>query len=589
MIAAIYARKSTSQDGVVDEAKSVKRQVEHATTYAASQGWTVDDRFIFEDDGISGAEFANRPGFLRLLNALKPKAPFHVLIVSELSRLGREQLETGFALKQIAQAGVRIFSFFERREIPLDSPTNRFLVNAVSFASEMEREQARQRALDVSFGKARAGYVTGGKVFGYENIRVNGHVERRILEPEAEIVRAIYDFAAEGHGSRHIAHMLNERHVPCPRAQQGRPSGWDQGTIRAVLGRPLYRGIIEYGATRKRDAWGRKKITARPATDLVRVSAPHLRIIAPEVAVDVDMIRRDRRQRYLRSNDGRLLGRPTLGKFLLSGMLKCHCGANYELQQAHGWRKGGYVCSAARRKGRAVCDNTRTFPREETEHAILTVIEGVVLSPAYIETVLDRIFVPDDGDRSALEAERAELERQLANLTEAIKLGGNLKRLVDEMEAVQQRLLMVQRYLEPKEAANRAEVRAALEQRVDDWKTILRQHPIQARQILHHLLDGPIQIQPAAGFQIDPGDDRGLENITPDDFRLTEGEFREVANSMRHIAGMMVWTAATKPIGLLQGLPGSERLASPSIPSWNQIMAWLHDMAVLRESGIAAA
>jgi hypothetical protein len=31
MIAAIYARKSTEQNGVADEAKSVQRQIEHAT------------------------------------------------------------------------------------------------------------------------------------------------------------------------------------------------------------------------------------------------------------------------------------------------------------------------------------------------------------------------------------------------------------------------------------------------------------------------------------------------------------------------------------------------------------------------------
>ena len=46
-----------------------------------------------------------RPGFLRLLNALKPKPPFQVLIMSEESRLGREQIETAYALKQIMDAG----------------------------------------------------------------------------------------------------------------------------------------------------------------------------------------------------------------------------------------------------------------------------------------------------------------------------------------------------------------------------------------------------------------------------------------------------------------------------------------------------
>src|SRR5687768_6521318 len=95
-IAAIYARKSTDQTGVADDQKSVTRQVEHARVYAVSKGWTVDAECVFVDDGISGAEFANRPGFLRLMNALKPRAPFQVLIMSEVSRLGREQIETAY-------------------------------------------------------------------------------------------------------------------------------------------------------------------------------------------------------------------------------------------------------------------------------------------------------------------------------------------------------------------------------------------------------------------------------------------------------------------------------------------------------------
>src|SRR5688500_6002849 len=100
MIAAIYARKSTEQNGVADEAKSVTRQIEHARAFAAERGWTVADDHVYVDDGISGAEFATRPGFVRLMAALKPRAPFDVLIMSEESRLGREQIEVAYALKQ---------------------------------------------------------------------------------------------------------------------------------------------------------------------------------------------------------------------------------------------------------------------------------------------------------------------------------------------------------------------------------------------------------------------------------------------------------------------------------------------------------
>jgi DNA invertase Pin-like site-specific DNA recombinase len=56
MIAAIYARKSTEQNGTSDEEKSVTRQIEHAKAYAAKKGWAVADDHVYVDDGISGAD-----------------------------------------------------------------------------------------------------------------------------------------------------------------------------------------------------------------------------------------------------------------------------------------------------------------------------------------------------------------------------------------------------------------------------------------------------------------------------------------------------------------------------------------------------
>jgi DNA invertase Pin-like site-specific DNA recombinase len=174
VIAAIYARKSTDQNGVADEAKSVTRQIEHAQAYAARKGWTVRDEHVYVDDGISGAEFANRPGFDRLMAALKPRAPVQVLIMSEESRLGREAIETAYALKQLITASVRMFFYLEDRERTFDSPTDKLLMSVTAFADEVEREKARQLTYDAMQRKAKAGHVTGGRVFGYDNVEVLG-------------------------------------------------------------------------------------------------------------------------------------------------------------------------------------------------------------------------------------------------------------------------------------------------------------------------------------------------------------------------------------------------------------------------------
>jgi DNA invertase Pin-like site-specific DNA recombinase len=289
MNAAIYARKSTEQIGVANEQKSVARQVDHARQYATRHGWTVDEAHVYSDDGISGAEFANRPGFLRLMNALKPRPPFQVLVMSEESRLGREAIETAYALKQLVTAGVRVFFYLEDRERTLDSPTDKIMLSLTAFADELEREKARQRTYDAMLRKAKAGHVTGGPVFGYDNIEIAGlagkrsHVERRINETEAHIVQRIFELCAAGAGLTVITKTLNAERVPAPRPQRGRPTAWAASSVREVLLRPLYRGEIVWNQTRKRDRWGRHQPQARPASDRLQVPAPDLRIVSDEL------------------------------------------------------------------------------------------------------------------------------------------------------------------------------------------------------------------------------------------------------------------------------------------------------------------
>jgi DNA invertase Pin-like site-specific DNA recombinase len=171
MTAAIYARKSNDQAGAGDKSESVERQLANARAYATRKGWTVADTYVYADDGISGAEFGNRrPGLARLLNALRPRPPFQILVMSEESRLGRESIEVAYALKTLVQAGVRVFLYLEDRERTFDSPTEKLLMSVAAFADELERERARQRTYDAMARKARARHVTGGRCYAYDNV-----------------------------------------------------------------------------------------------------------------------------------------------------------------------------------------------------------------------------------------------------------------------------------------------------------------------------------------------------------------------------------------------------------------------------------
>jgi len=241
-------RKSTDQN-INDDEKSVTRQIERARAYAERKGWTVADRHVYADDGISGAEFVKRPGFLRLMTALEPRPTFEALIMSEESRLGREQIETAYALKKITDAGVRVFFYLEDRERTLNGALDKVMLSLTNFAAEMERDKARQRTRDAMHRKASRGHVAGGKVYGYRNVRTVDHVKRQIVPEEAAVIRRIFEEIAAGRGFAKIAKGLNADAVPCPRAEDGHRM-WAMTGVREMVFRDLYRGRLVWGRTR---------------------------------------------------------------------------------------------------------------------------------------------------------------------------------------------------------------------------------------------------------------------------------------------------------------------------------------------------
>src|SRR5262245_59614384 len=114
MTAAIYARKSTSQDGVADDAKSVTRQVSGARAFIAGKRWTLDEHHVYTDDGVSGALFANRAEFQRLMRDAAAGA-FEAVVFYDLDRFGRHAHQTMVALNALADLGVTVWDFSDRK------------------------------------------------------------------------------------------------------------------------------------------------------------------------------------------------------------------------------------------------------------------------------------------------------------------------------------------------------------------------------------------------------------------------------------------------------------------------------------------
>ena len=516
MHAAIYARKSTNQSGVAVAERSVTRQIKQARAYAAQKGWAVDATHVYVDDGISGAEFATRPGFLRLMNALKPRPPFQVLIMSEESRLGREAIETAFALKQLVQAGVRIFFYLEDRERTLDSPTDKIMLSLTTFADELEREKARQRTYDAMVQKAKAGHVTGGVVFGYDNVRqAEGPVVRRINAAEADVVRDIFQRYVAGRGMRGIAKALNEQRARCPRPRGTGPAGWAPSSVWAVLRRPLYRGEIVWGRTKKRDRWGQRNRSPRDEGQWVHVDVPHLRIVSERLWQAAQARRGEARTSYLSVTQGEPFGRPPNhreSKYLLTGFVRCAvCGGSLIVgSRSHRTHRAFfYECASFHRRGPQVCANSLNVPLATADDAILGEVENYVLHPKVVTRALalalDELRPGAGGvaeDRRRLQAEVQGVEKELARLTEALAVGGQLTTVVVAIQAREQRLQALRDQLVGLDrvreftAADGRRLERDLRVRLADWRTLLRGQVQEARQIIRALIADRLTFTP---------------------------------------------------------------------------------------------
>ena len=180
-------------------------------------------------------EFVKRPGFIRLMNALKPAQPFQILIMSEESRLGREQIKTAYALQQLTDAGVQVWFYLSNQERKLDTAMDKIMGSLTGFASEIEREQAQQRTYDAMMRKAKAGHLTGGSVFGYDNIDIVGTTpDAKVARSgpmssfgstrrRPRVVRKMFRLYAAGHGFTSIAKALNAEGAICPRPRPSSP------------------------------------------------------------------------------------------------------------------------------------------------------------------------------------------------------------------------------------------------------------------------------------------------------------------------------------------------------------------------------
>lgn len=504
--AVAYTRKSTKQEDVADDQRSVERQAQDIRRFITSKGWQLAD--TYEDDNRSGALFRSREALQRLLADAREGAFEHVVLF-DLDRLGRDSQKTLAVLNELDDLGITVWDCSSGVPVDLASFEGELSTSLKTLFAQQFRQQIRKHTAASMRRRAEAGLVAGNPPFGYRAEGPKGAKKFVIIDDEAAVISEIYARAADGQGARTIAAALNARRVKAPR-QKGQAQGWSMSTIHAVLRRSIYRGTYIYGQTQK--LWGKELRRAvrgtrrekgqvrRDPSTWITVEMPELRIVDDAVAARVDLRLGDRRERYLNAVTANRKGRknPNMarGRYLLSGgLLVCPtCGAHFEARIApwHGL-KDVYICSTRRRKPNA-CSNTLALSIAYADASVLDELEGEVLGTTAINRLLDLVETVED-DTIALTETRDRLAQEIQRLVDSIAMGvpaDSLAPAIRQRENERAKIEARLRLPRP-ERHDREVLRAALEQRSASWRAELRGSPKVARELVRRLM-GPITL-----------------------------------------------------------------------------------------------
>ena len=158
-----------------------------------------------------------------------------MLLIEDASRLSRKQADVLNLCEELKFAEVKICFISQG----IDSSDEKFqlLLLARGMIDQLFLADTAKRVRRGLEGLIRRGLHTGGRCYGYRSRRDQDGVRLEIFEPEAAIVRRIFQLYADGHSLKTIPKKLNAERVMSPRPQQGRISrSWCPSSIRVAAG-----------------------------------------------------------------------------------------------------------------------------------------------------------------------------------------------------------------------------------------------------------------------------------------------------------------------------------------------------------------
>lgn len=235
----------------------------------------------YADISYSGTNF-ERPGFEEMIKDMR-NGLFNCIVVKDLSRLGRNYVETGNYIE-------RVFPFFDVRFIAVtdgydsNKPGEELLMPLKNMVNEMYVKDLSKKVKAAHRAYWKNGEYSSGSVpYGYVNVDKHLQPDDQVRENVQEIFRLFL----QGDSMKEIARQLSKKAVN-PKAykmmqfgheiSEGMNTGWNCVTVRSILTNRVYVGASVHN---KKDRVNGKEVNL-PEEEWIVIENTHEALISRE-------------------------------------------------------------------------------------------------------------------------------------------------------------------------------------------------------------------------------------------------------------------------------------------------------------------
>ncbi len=288
---ALYIRLS-KEDPRRPSGGSIQNQVDLLNSYLEKHPDLCPAK-TYIDEGESGVSF-QRPALQALLDGIA-RGEITCVIVKDLSRFGRNYLESGYYLEEyFPRMGVRFISLLEHidrqdTESPADALSLPFQNLLHDYYARDISEKARA---SIAIRQKRGEFIGSAPVLGYRRDPEGTHT-LCVDENALPIVRAIFRLRFAGYNNLHIANLLNQAGIPAPLAYKAQrqskfqssfqgehPKGWLPASVGRILKNEIYTGRLLQGKETRQSYKCHKRLHP-PPEQWIEAKRKHEAIIAP--------------------------------------------------------------------------------------------------------------------------------------------------------------------------------------------------------------------------------------------------------------------------------------------------------------------